>query len=136
MVSRIVCDTQTAQVFCPYALRELVKTFPDRKWNPDRKCWTIRLVYVDSLADALRSAGETVFLTRSDGSAYRTGARSHGHRGTPAPSWAETLLDAVGSDRVEPVFRALTRVLHPDAGGDHQLMAALTAARDAGRGLS
>ncbi len=136
MVSRIVCDTQTAQVFCPYALRELVKTFPDRKWNPAQKCWTINLVYVDSLADALRSAGETVFLTRSDGSAYRTGARSHGHRDTPAPSWAETLLDAVGPDRVEPVFRALTRVLHPDAGGDHQLMAALSAARDAGRGLS
>jgi hypothetical protein len=40
------------------------------------------------------------------------------------------LLDAVGKDRVEPVHRALVKVLHPDVGGDTKLMQELNAARD------
>jgi hypothetical protein len=40
------------------------------------------------------------------------------------------LLDAVGPARIEPVHRALARVLHPDVGGDTALMQQLNAARD------
>ena len=35
-------------------------------------------------------------------------------RGDGAPNWARSLFAAVGRDRAEPVFRALTRILHPD----------------------
>ncbi|HWT48540.1 MAG TPA: hypothetical protein VN255_08180, partial [Mycobacterium sp.] len=44
--------------------------------------------------------------------------------------WAKILFRRVGRERREPVFRALTRVLHPDVGGDHHLMQELNAARE------
>jgi hypothetical protein len=45
--------------------------------------------------------------------------------------WAEAVLDAVGPTRHEPVFRALTEVLHPDAPtGDGRLQQQLNDARD------
>jgi hypothetical protein len=135
VVARIVVGVNV-QVFCPFELRELVKSFPGRRWDTNRKCWTVPLAHVDALADALRAAGQTVWVTRTDGSAYTGGGRSHGHRDRPAPSWAEALFDAVGPARSEQVFRALTRVLHPDVGGDHALMTALSAARDGRRSIA
>jgi hypothetical protein len=48
-------------------------------------------------------------------------------------SWAVVLMEAVGPQRREAVFRALTRVLHPDVtGGDNTLQQQqLNEARDA-----
>lgn len=47
------------------------------------------------------------------------------------PSWAETLMDAVGLQRRDAVFRALSRVLHPDTEtGDNDLMRELLHARE------
>lgn len=132
MVSRVVADSTSARVFCPYELRELVKTFPGRKWRPDEKCWTVGLSTVDALADALRAVGETVFVTRADGTPWTSGRAEHGHRAAPSSSWAESLLGAVGPERADAVFRALSRVLHPDAGGDTALMQQLNAARTRG----
>lgn len=40
------------------------------------------------------------------------------------------LFRAVGPRHADRVHRALARVLHPDAGGDAELMAALNAAHD------
>jgi len=51
-------------------------------------------------------------------------------RSTGASPWAEQLFAAVGPDRAESVFKALTRVLHPDVGGDTELMKELNAARE------
>jgi hypothetical protein len=58
-------------------------------------------------------------------------------RATPPPpprtseNWAEILLRAVGPSREDAVFKALTRVLHPDAKtGDEVLMKELNIARD------
>ena len=43
--------------------------------------------------------------------------------------WAANLFAAVGEARQESVFKALTKVLHPDVGGDDALMQALNDAR-------
>ena len=53
----------------------------------------------------------------------------------PQGTGADWLYAVVGSRRVEPVHRALTKVLHPytdpgDHTGDHTLMVQLNAARD------
>lgn len=51
--------------------------------------------------------------------------------GAAIEDWAEQLLRAVGPERVDAVFKALTRVLHPDVKtGDETLMKALNNARD------
>lgn len=62
----------------------------------------------------------------------RERTRRQSPRGGPASAdWADTLLRAVGPDRHEAVFKALTRVLHPDAAtGDEDLMKDLNQARD------
>jgi hypothetical protein len=46
--------------------------------------------------------------------------------------WAIILFQAVGNERIQPVHRALTTVLHPDKKtGSHELQQQLNAARDA-----
>ena len=130
-VSRIVVvrDALYARVYSPYEHREVIKNFPGRRWEPAGKYWTVPLDVVDAVADALRAAGCTVYVTRSDGSPWGAGAR-HGVRDQPGRGWADALLDAVGPERIDQTVRAMSRVLHPDAGGDHRLMCELTAARE------
>jgi hypothetical protein len=131
MTTRIVIDGDTAMCFTPYRLREIVKSFPGRKWDATLRAWLVPVVLADELADALRHAGETVFVTGTGGARWQSGRTDHGHRDTPGATWAHRLLDAVGDDRAERVFKALAHVLHPDvAGGDTQLMQQLNEARD------
>lgn len=112
----------------PYS-RDLVDTLKSavpagcRSWDPRRKLWTVESWCVPDLVATLRALGYIVV----DG--------TRAERPKPPPSrgevtWAETLFVAVGPDRVEPVYRALVRVLHPDTGGDTVLMQQLNAARD------
>lgn len=137
MIARIVIESSYGFVYCPFELRELVKTFPKRRWLPDSRAWRIGVTFVDDCADALRAAGCEVFVTRPDGSTWTSGRPGTGHRSTPAEDWAGRLLDAVGPDRAEAVFRALTRVLHPDTGsGDTVLMQQLNTARDQRRAVA
>lgn len=127
--ARVVVDDHIASLYVPFALKDVVKTLPGRRWDKARKCWLVSTVFVDEAANALRAAGCTVFVTRADGSAWTSGRAGAGHRATPGADWAESLLDAVGPAQAEAVFKALTRVLHPDAGGDHVLMSQLNEAR-------
>ena len=116
---------QFAQVYAPYELRELVKTFPGRRWLPDLKCWRVDTIYVDALADALRAVGEAVFFTNGGRGTSRPLSPS-----TPSPTWAEHLFAAVGAARHDATYKAMSKVLHPDTGnGDTRLMQQLNAAR-------
>lgn len=45
-------------------------------------------------------------------------------------TWADELLTAAGPELAPRLFKALAAVLHPDTGGDNQLMQQLNAARD------
>lgn len=103
----------------------LIKTLPvwGRRWNPETKEWTVRESFTSELIGLLEFAGHRVLVT--------------GARAAPPPrlaprgeTWADALLDAVGPQRVEKVHRALVKVLHPDVGGDDELMAQLNRARD------
>lgn len=129
-VTRIVVTGREARVYTPYELREVVKSFPGRRWDPEGKCWIVARAQVWELADALRVAGTRPYITEPNGQPYGhgDGARSEPRR--PREDWAVLLLDTVGPDRAERVFKALSKVLHPDVGGDHQLMRELVAARD------
>jgi hypothetical protein len=110
-----------------------VKSVPSfyRSYDPATKTWTIDGGWAATLAAELRALGHTVV--------GRTGGDDSGPSSTSSAygdddSWARDLLRRVGADRVDAVYRALTRVLHPDAPtGDTQLQRELNRARDAVR---
>ena len=130
LTARIVVGPQ-AKAYVPYDLKEIVKSFPGKRWDSVGKHWSIPLEFVQPLAEALRAAGCEVFITRPDGTPWTSGSTSHGTRATPAADWADSLFAAVGPDRVDLVFRALSKTLHPDAAaGDTVLMQQLNAARE------
>ena len=60
-----------------------------------------------------------------------SGLESANHAGGDTAGWARTLFRRVGPARAEPVFRSLTRILHPDnpTTVDTQLQRELNAAR-------
>ena len=101
----------------------LIKTVPAgaRSWKPDAKLWFIDAGYAPSLAASMRECGYIV-----------TGMDKPKPDGPgPRADWAQLLFARVGQQRAEPVFRALTRVLHPDTPtGDTQLQRELNNARD------
>jgi len=133
MIARLIVGNDEVKAHVPFDLKDIPKSFPGRKWDPTptNKCWIMPVRFVDDLADALRAAGVTVYITRADGSPWRSGRTTHGHRSTPAAGWADALFTAVGPNRVEPVFRAMSRIIHQDAGGgDTRLMQELNAARE------
>jgi hypothetical protein len=96
-----------------------------RSWNPATKEWTVDASHAERLASALRRTGHTVIGLDPD-------PRPHTTTGTDLSQWARILFRRVGPARREPVFRALTRVLHPDnaATGDTALQRELNSARE------
>jgi hypothetical protein len=96
-----------------------------RTWDSSAKRWTVDLDYAGLLASVLRRAGHQVIGLEPPKPPPRTDSAD------PA-RWATVLLRRVGPARREPVFRALTRILHPDnqQTGDTQLQRELNAARD------
>lgn len=102
-----------------------------RSWNPDLKVWHVADPYGDILIVAVRRLGYEVRDFRPPRRATppppppRTSRAPAG-----ADAWAVAVLRAVGPTRSEAVFKALSRVLHPDvATGDTQLMQHLNNAR-------
>jgi hypothetical protein len=110
-------------------LVDLVKTIPAyaRSWNSVTREWVVDSSYAVWLAGAMRQFGHNVTGIIEPPRAPR--AQQHRDNTT---NWARLLFVAVGRDRAEPVFRALTRILHPDnpATGDAQLQLDLNNARD------
>jgi hypothetical protein len=124
---RIVKFPHLHRIYAPYEAKEVIKAVPGAKWNPDplMRCWQIPTT---QLALAIQ------FLTR-DGWEVQVMDSTVPPRGrltteiAVAHTWAQDLLEAAGCGLYEPVFRALTKVLHPDAGGDVVLQQDLNAAR-------
>ncbi len=102
-----------------------IKTLPSyaRRYDPDRRVWTVLTDYIAGLEHLLRADGHRVIRCGS-------GSVPPPRRPQPAQSWADLLLDRIGPERQDRLVRRLSKVLHPDAGGDHDLMSELTAARE------
>ena len=116
-------DTITAVTFAYNAdivetIKLVVPSFL-RSWNKARREWLIlEAVYAAELAGVLRSAGHTII-------GLDTPKRAH----APDPSgWARAVFQRVGPHRAALAYRLLSRVCHPDHGGDHQLQIELNQA--------
>ena len=95
-----------------------------RSWDPDGRRWLVEVTYVDDVTAEARHLGYRVDDRRT------TSRERRRTTSPPTVGWADALFQAVGPDLAEPVFRALTRVLHPDLEtGDTRLMQELNAGR-------
>jgi hypothetical protein len=105
-----------------------------RRWDPEAKRWTILDTFsANYFARKARAAGHAVEM---DGVRHESDSRFRGQQQAPPRSsstvstdWATALLRAVGKERQDAVYKALSRVLHPDVGGDTELMQQLNEAR-------
>lgn len=124
-------DTYTVHFRYDPRLVDLVKTVPSyaRSWDATTKQWRVAAGYAEPLALAMRERGYIV-------TGLEPPRRVHDQ--AVDPSWAQILFQRVGHDRVDPVFRALTKVLHPDNPdtGDADMQRELIAARDENGGAT
>jgi hypothetical protein len=103
-----------------------------RTWRPATRSWWIFGYYAGHLASELAAHGHTV-IGLDPTHWQRHGSRHNGaqHNGYSGDGWATALFARVGPERADAVFKALTRVLHPDnvATGDAALQRELNDAR-------
>lgn len=134
-----------------------------RTWSPEHRIWAVRYTYVRHLVNRFRTRGFDVQLVdnrsdaerqRQDGWEERERKRRQQEREQeqrqrqrqqrqqrrerseppPSPDWAASLFTAVGPDRVHLIYRAMSKVLHPDVeNGDHRLMQELNCAYEYAR---
>jgi hypothetical protein len=105
---------------------ELVKSIPSKRWHRERRYWTIRADDVPLAAKRFADAGHDVRVDgrRHANSSSRSRSRSSrtAHPATKSSDPFAPIFAAVPSDRRPDLYKALARVFHPDAGGDHVLM--------------
>ena len=80
-----------------------LQTIPGAFWHPASDAWLVPTNQTTALAQTFT------------GWPLRWPSGTPTATATPEPSWAELLFAAVGSERADAVFKALARVLHPDA---------------------
>jgi hypothetical protein len=95
----------------------LIKTVPGyaRSWHPATKTWFVDATYAKQLARDMAAIGFLITgIESADGD---------------LSAWASILFRRVGPARAGPVFRSLSKVLHPDTTtGDARLQLELNAA--------
>lgn len=131
LTARIIVTGTDAHAVVPYDLRHIAKSFGAR-WEPTEKTWKLPVSRVETLAGALRATGAVVFITYKDGTPWTAGSSPAAPRTAPR-SWADERLTKAHKSNPElpaRLHRALSRVLHPDAGGCPALMVELNTARD------
>jgi hypothetical protein len=107
--------------YSPALVAIIKQTVPGyaRSFDPPSKVWTVETMWAPVLAAALRAHGYTV--TGIDPAPPRCGHDD-------PTQWAHAVFRRVGPHRADRVYRALSRCLHPDMGGDTQLQQELNQA--------
>ncbi len=90
-----------------------------RTWNQTGKQWTVETLWAPILAAEIRRLGHTVHGLDNPPN------RSHGN--DPA-AWARSVFQRVGPHRAPLAYKLLSRLCHPDHGGDHLLQVELNQA--------
>ncbi|WP_188193434.1 hypothetical protein [Nonomuraea sp. SYSU D8015] len=107
----VVGDEEAAFIYAPFEAKELIKTYT-RNWVPSEKAWLIcGVANLLGLVDLLQSEGYKVFVQNP-------------------PNPFHGLFLYLPPSLHDKVYRALSKVLHPDLGGTDKLMKDLNVARD------
>lgn len=109
----------------------IVKTIPSKAWVPEGKYWTILATHIPVLANMLVAKGHTVSVNGEKWvhTQAKTGPFDpyvkNPSTGNPFQDFFAGIPEAY---RVK-AYKALTRVFHPDTGGDEALMKKLNEAK-------
>lgn len=116
----VVIDGPELLLSC-WPARALLKRLPGARWDRGRQAWVMPSVGLATVEYLLSGWPGGLTVTRD---------APLPPRHSLSVSWADAMFAAVPDRLHKPAFRALSRVLHPDADGDHAAMSALSAARD------
>lgn len=122
--------TGEAWVRSPFEARDLIKGMPVRRWDKVEKVWVIPASDVPALRSVLEQCGYRVAVTRAEEERSAPSSRRSGD------TWADRMFIELPPPLADKCFKALSRALHPDVGGDTAHMQVLTAARDRHRRLA
>jgi hypothetical protein len=124
-VIRITTGRGDARVVFAYDAEavDIIRTIAGRIWNPEGRYWAIPVDAVNLAARRFTDAGFDVAV---DGKPWTPTASSSLAIGSPV----DVFYYGVPPRLREAVYKALVRVLHPDAGGDTRLMQELNASRE------
>jgi hypothetical protein len=133
---QIVVDSFGARAYTPYDARHILKgavLSSLRRWDGSKKCWTIDLCCVSVLANALRQAGYTVFITHPNGTPWSSpGTATRPPDQKPAADWIEQAFRDCPDRSVEKLRKNLLTVWHPDLeDGNTKLAQRINGAADA-----
>jgi hypothetical protein len=103
---------------------EIMKSVPVHRWDPQAKQWTTETSWVQLLAKRFHEKGYQVAV---DGELW-----APPNLRTLAPPIL-ALFDVLPAHLRAPAFKALAKILHPDAGGDTELMKQLNKAMESRR---
>lgn len=109
---KVVIRTEMTEIYSPFGARELIKTIPARKWDVTRKIWIVPTVMLLEL--------RTILAAWPGGVDYLDDRKPTPTK--PTTDWAGAMFTALPAPLRKPAYRALSRVLHPDTGGDTQQM--------------
>lgn len=98
-------------------LKSAVPSF-GRRWVSSGKTWEVTRAYTETALTALRLHFGTTAVEVTDLRPPKV------KPATPITSrpWAAALFERLPDRLAEPAYRALTKVLHPDVGGDGRVM--------------
>ena len=107
--------------YSPVLVNVIKSTVPGyaRSWDQPAKQWTIEALWAPILAAEIRRLGYTVVGVDNP--------PNPSHATDPA-GWARSVFQRVGPHRAPLAYRLLSRLCHPDHGGDHQLQVELNQA--------
>jgi hypothetical protein len=120
MIITITTDTAMAAVAFRYdedAL-DVIRQVPGRHWDSEERVWWIRAALVAMAAQDFTAAGFDVLV---DGKPWTPPTTSSGSRNDTGSPWG-ALFRTLPEHLRQPTYKALSKVLHPDTGGDGRLM--------------
>ncbi len=108
----------------PFSAKDIIKETvwsSGREWDKTQRAWIISPIWIEDLIRALRRHGYTVKTDFEE-------TRKTPPPPPPSAHWTDDVLRITPSKYRKCVYRALSKELHPDRGGDLVEMQKLTAA--------
>jgi hypothetical protein len=107
---------------------EIIRTIPGREWDPEHRRWSIFAYHVNLVARRFYEADMPVTVDGKPWTPPQHQQQKPPTNGSRPP--IDAFLCSVPPHLMEPVYKALVKVLHPDHEGDLALMQALNAVHD------
>lgn len=120
MTAYVLIERYECKLSTPFSMKDAIKELPERKWDPETRKWIVPTVFLPQIELMFKRVGVEPHWDD------RRALTSSGSRGG---DWAAQMFKAVPDHLHDALFRQMTRVLHPDMGGDLRSMQTLMNSR-------